>query len=146
MSLTSVGFTNYSPALKGVTGDGTIGNGVLEGYHRILDGWMDLTIYCKFGSTTTYANGIWYWEIPASKEFGVDPGFAQARVSCGQIYVFDTGLTLRGGLVVLDYDDPTRLLMMSPLTAGNFWSSGNPQVFTTGDVIGLTARFPVTDP
>lgn len=135
---------SFTPSWKGDSGDPAIGNGTLTGWKRLRDGYIDLHIYLKCGSTTTYGTGNWYFEIPDGYSLGIDPGASgQERFAVGLAYIFDSGTTLRSGVAVIDVDQPTRIRFMSSGTASNFFSSAAPQTWTTNDDLGATISIPI---
>lgn len=110
----------YTPAWTAATTNPAIGNGTLTGRYMQTGKMVDLEIFLKAGSTTTFGSGNWFFALPVT---------ATNNYFTGTAFILDSGTSFFG-MNILNATDVT---IASPSTTKIFGAS-----FTVGTTLGAT--------
>jgi hypothetical protein len=149
-----IGDVTYDTLLwKGDTDDPAIGNGTMRSIWRIEDDYLNWRITMKFGTTSTFGTGNWYWTLPGGysadfKKLGItDSAGANALdistcVGCGT-YLDASANYNTCSPVIRQSTGATKLYAHYAAAAGNFFNATSPMAWDNLDTISFQVRIPI---
>jgi len=140
----SVESVAYTPVWSATTGAAPAkGNGVLVGRYVKTGRWVEVWIYQKMGSTTTYGdadNNQWRWSLPfAAANFNAYVGTNSENLWIGNAFAFDPGVANRIGSCVVKSNDSLVRAVSDNSTDG--WARNLPHTWGTDDTLTLHFRY-----